>query len=210
MSLGSLVGKDTKVDAALEKSLATIASSLGADVAAHLDDRDAKVRAVALSVAAKIDAPKVDDAIVEAFGDQAGLVRRAAMRAVVAVGARRGKVSDPLRKALVKSLSGDDWEDRQAAVHAIGAIGGEADALIGALGDDNAFVREAAAIVLGQQKAKGAVDALLTATEDDTWNVRAAAATALRAIGDGRAKQRLAELAADDPQDEVRIAAGGK
>jgi cellulose synthase operon protein C len=212
LSLGSLVTATATVDAQLAKSLAAIAASIGEDVAGHLADRDAKVRAVALSVAAKIDAPGVDEAIAKAFSDPAGLVRQAAMRAVVVVHGRRSEVPRALAAGLTRSLTADDWDDRRAAAQAIGRLGAAADvaALSAALADDNAFVREEAAIALGRLGARSATDALITATHDDTWNVRAAAAAALRAAGDPKAKPRLAELAADDPQAEVRAAAAGK
>ena len=82
------------------------------------------------------------------------------------------------------------------------------DALSGALRDPYELVREAAAGALGRLKAKAAVEALLAATTDDAASVRREAASALVAIGDPRARARLAEFAARDPDRRVRAAAG--
>jgi tetratricopeptide (TPR) repeat protein len=212
LSLGSLLPDGAAVDAKLQKSLDAIAGAIAKDVTAHLGDQDAKVRAHAVSVAAKIDADGLEDAISTALGDDAGIVKQAAMHAIVTVMHRKGEASQALRTALAKAVSGGGWQDRREAVHAEAALGKDADAqaLIGALADDNAYVREAAGDALAVLKPKAAVDALLTAADDDTWNVRRAAAAALVAIGDPKAKDKLAELAKDDESDEVRKAAGGK
>jgi tetratricopeptide (TPR) repeat protein len=212
LSLGKLIPDGTQVDTKLTASLDVIAKAIAKDVTAHLGDQDAKVRAHAISVAAKIDADGLTDAIVKALGDDASLVRQAAMRAVVTVARRDGEAPQALRTALAKSVTEGEWQDRSEAVRSLQALGAGADtqALIGALTDENAWVREAAGDALGALKARSAVDALLVATQDFTWNVRRAAAAALVAIGDSRAKARLAELAKDDDVAEVRAAAGGK
>ncbi len=211
ITLGSLVPAAT-TDAALLRSIAAIGAAIAPDVVAHLTAEDAKVRAVALSVAAKLDAQGIDDGITRALTDAALGVRHAALGAVATLARVRGSAPASLVKAAHAQLASAEWRDRQAAARVIGALGKQADinALITALADDNGYVRTAAAAAVGTLRAARAVDALLTATEDDAWQVRAAAAEALVAIGDGKARARLAELARDDARAEVRRAAGGR
>jgi tetratricopeptide (TPR) repeat protein len=200
------------IDGKTRATLATIGHGIAPDVAAHLGHADAKVRALAVAVLAKIDSRETDRAVAAAFADKARLVRQAAMRAVVTLSKARGKPTPALRDALATALGGGAWEDRTAAATAMGELGAGADAvaLARALGDDIAFVREAAASALGRARAgrNGAdpsTDALITASRDPVADVRRAAAAALVAIGDPRARGRLDELATD-PDPSVRAA----
>jgi HEAT repeat protein len=221
ITLGSLIPADAKLDGKSEKALAAIGDAIAKDVAAHLKDRDPKVRAVALSVAAKIDAGggTIDDAVVAALGDDASQVRQAAMRAVVTVARKRGEVPAGLRTALAGAIDDGEWQDRRVAARALGDLGGRAsgavldaivDGLIPGLGDDSAYVRETSADALAPLGSRRATQALIAASRDEVWEVRRAAAAALLAGGDPAAKARLAELAADDERDEVRAAAGAR
>ncbi len=174
-------------------------------------DDDFKVAARALGVAAKIGGPTAAAAVEQALRSPSRLVRAAATRSV-AVLHRRGAMTPTLKVALVAQLTSTDWEDRQHAATALGGLGGDSDvaALVKALRDPWSFVRDAAAAALGSLRATAAVPALLDATRDVNPAVRASAARALVAIGDPRATPRLLELAADDPDDAVRAAAGAR
>jgi len=207
LALGSLVPAGA-ITGALATSLDTIGKAITDDVAAHLGDRDAKVRAVALSVTAKIGGAGVDAALIRGLEDETSTVRQAAMRAMVAA-ARRGALSSSVKTALVGATAQGTWQDRTAATRALGELGQDADlpALTAALADPSSFVREAAAQALGGLRATSAVDELITAADDDIAEVRLAVVEALVAIGDAKAKAKLAELAADDPDDRVRAAA---
>ena len=193
-------------------ALARIASGIAVDVASHLTASDSRERALALSVLAKIDARDVDRAVIAGFGDDKPQVRQAAMRAVVTLSRIRARPTPALRDALSGALRQGAWQDRQAAAEAMGELGAAADvpALVRALGDDIGFVREAAATALGRAKATGAVEALIAASRDEVPAVRRAAATSLIGLGDPRARARLEEMAASDPDEKVRAAAGGK
>ncbi len=206
LALGDLV--PGKPSAALETSLAKIGQTIVEDVRAHLGDRDPKVRALSISVLAKIGGTGVDAAIKTGLDDEAATVRQAAMRAVV-TSARRGALTGEMEKALVGATTKGGWQDRTAATVALGELGKDADvpALSAALADESAFVREAAALALGSIRASGAVDALLTAADDEIAEVRLAAVQALIAIGDGKADAKLADLAENDEDDRVRAAA---
>lgn len=212
ITLGALAPAAARRDAAVARALATIGAAIADDVVAHLGDEDPKVRATALSVAAKLGAAGVDDAITRALADDAMHVRHAALRAIASVARVKGAAPAALAKAAAERLRAEDWRDRQAAARALAQLGKQADvdALIAALADDNGYVRTAAAQAVGELRAARAVDALLAATDDEAWQVRAAAAAALFAIGDAASRGRLAELAADDPRPEVRRAAGGR
>ncbi|HTJ40847.1 MAG TPA: HEAT repeat domain-containing protein [Kofleriaceae bacterium] len=212
LGLGTLIPAGA-LDAKTSAALATIGKGIAPDVAAHAGDPDPKVRALAVSVLAKLDAAGADAAIVTALGDDAPNVRASAARAAAVLARIHGSAPASLAPALTAQLKAKGWEDRMNAASALGAIGASSASaeLARVLTDDNAWVREAAASSLGALKAKDGpvVDALLAATRDDVPPVRRAAAAALVAIGDPRARARLDELAKNDPDDSVRRAASG-
>lgn len=182
LALGALApaGKDAKVLTAL----ATIGQAIAPAVAAHLSADDPKVRALAVSVMAKLDGKQsreVDAAILKAMADPAEQVRAAGIRSVVTVGRRRGAPAE-LVAAVVKTLSSAGWADRRVAALALGALGGKGDvaALVKAAGDPSAFVREAVATALGEVGGGAGVDQALAAlAKDSVQQVRDSAARAL-------------------------------
>jgi len=210
LSLGALVpvgARDPKLTAALD----TIAIAIAPSIQSNLTAEDPKVRALAISVLAKLDGKVtgVDAAIGKALGDPGDQVREAALYAVATVANRRGAAPAPLIAQLVKVLQSGPWADRRVAALAIGRMGAMAD--LGVLGkaavDPSNFVREAVAISLGTIATPAGVDTLLALSKDEVAPVRAAAARSLGRVNDDRAKQRRAELAASDPDDGVRAAA---
>ena len=221
ISLGALA-PSTPGDPKVEAALAAIAAAIEPKVTAQLASDDPKVRALAVSVLAKLDGGKVhtaDAAIAKALADPADQVRGAAMNAIPVLAARRGSASPELVAALVKALaipSGNGpaapsgWGDRRVAALALGQLGekGEPAALMRAAGDPSSFVREAVATALAGSAgtAPGGVDAMIALSHDDVPQVRAAAARALAPVKDPRAHQRLGELASD-PEPAVRAAA---
>jgi hypothetical protein len=97
-----------------------------------------------------------------------------------------------------------------ALVRAAGALP-SADALpalIGALEDENDWVRRAAAEALGGIGDRGAVPALIGALKDEKADVRQAAAGALGGIGDPRAVPALIGALKDEKADVRRAAVG--
>src|SRR5207302_5325105 len=116
-------------------------------VAAHLGAADPKVRALAVSVIAKLDtkSPKdVDAAVAKALADpDAEQVRAAAMSAVVTLARRRGSAPPELVAGVVKALSSGTWGDRRVAALAPGALGGKGGvaALVPAAGGPSGVVR---------------------------------------------------------------------
>jgi tetratricopeptide (TPR) repeat protein/HEAT repeat protein len=227
ISLGALA-PSTPGDPKVLAALAAIAAAIEPKVSAQLTSDDPKVRALAVSVLAKLDGGKVhgaDAAIGKALADPADQVRGAAMNAIPVLAARRGSAPPDLVAALVKALavpagpaagaSTGGWGDRRVAALALGRLGekGEPAALIRAAGDPSSFVREAVATALAGSAgtAAGGLDAMLALSRDDVPQVRAAAARALAtvaALRDPRARQRLGELASD-PEPTVRATAGG-
>ncbi|MEO7735683.1 MAG: HEAT repeat domain-containing protein, partial [Kofleriaceae bacterium] len=198
-------------DAKLEAALAAIGAAIGPGVTAQLASDDPKVRALAVSVLAKLDDGKgrgAEAAIAKALVDPADQVRGAAMNAVAVLAARRGSAPPALVAALVKALASPGWGDRRIAALALGRLGekGDAAALTKAAGDPSSFVREAVARSL--TGTASALDALLALSRDDVPQVRAAAARSLASLKDERARKRRGELAAD-PDPTVRSAAGG-
>lgn len=208
LSLGALspAASDAKVAAAY----ARIAEAIAPAIAAQLASDDPKVRALAVSVFAKLDGGKVrgaDAAIAKALGDGADQVRASAMNAVAVLAQRRGNRPAELVGAVVKSLAAGPWTDRRTAALALGKLGvlGEPAALLKAAGDPSSFVREAVASAIGGLA--GGLDALLQLSRDEVAQVRASAARSLGQVKDERAQRRRGELASD-PDASVRQAAG--
>jgi cellulose synthase operon protein C len=203
LSLGALTptGNDPKITAAMAK----IGAVLAPVVTTHLGSDDPKVRALAVSVIAKLDGNKdaATAAIAKALQDPADQVRASAMNAI-AVLATRGAPPPDLVKSLSKTLASGMWPDRRVAAQALGRLGtaGDPAALIKAAGDPSSFVREAVASALGG--IPGGLDPLLKLSHDEVTQVRAAAARALGQVKDpsgsgvdNRATKRRAELAKD-------------
>jgi len=173
-------------DAKTTAALAQIAAGIEPHVVPQLASEDPKVRALALSVLAKIDGKdhQADAAIDKALADSSPQVRQAAMTSIVTVAHRRGSAPAPLVAALAKMLSAPEWGDRRVAALQLGRLGPGTDtaALVKAAGDGQSFVREAVATALGQIGATGgpAVQATLQQlAKDDVPEVREAATRSL-------------------------------
>lgn len=209
ISLGALAPA-TAVDTRLEAALASIGQAIEPGVAAQVVSDDPKVRALAVSVLAKLDTgkPTGDAAIARALGDPAEQVRGAAMNAVVVLAARRGTAPAPLTRALVDKLASPTLSDRMNAAVALGRLRdqGNLEALIRAAGDPSGFVREAVAHALAN--VPSGIDALLALSRDEIYQVRAAAARSLGTLNDARGHERRGEMTSD-PDPTVRAAAGG-
>jgi tetratricopeptide (TPR) repeat protein/HEAT repeat protein len=210
LALGALSAATT--DAKVAAALARIGEAIAPQVTAQLSSDDPKVRALAVSVLAKMDNPKmkgVDAAVAKALDDQTDQVRAAAMNAVTVLAVRRGTAPAPLVASLAKTLANGPRFDRREAALALGKLapGADGGALIKAAGDSSSFVREAVAQALSGRTA--ALDALLALSRDEVPQVRAAAARSLGKLSDERARKRRGELAGSDPDKSVREAAGG-
>ncbi len=208
LSLGALsasASTDPKVTVAMEK----IGTALTPAVKGQLASDDPKVRALAVSVIAKIGAPGVATAAIQkGLQDSADQVRAASMHAI-AVLAHHGAPPRDLVEALTRTLANGRWADRRVAAQALGRIGkaGAPAALVTAAHDSSSFVREAVAGALGALgKTPGAVDALLALSRDEVAQVRAASARSLGQVKDPRARKRRGELERD-PSPIVRQAA---
>lgn len=209
ISLGALSpsNADGKVAAALTK----IADSIAPQVTLQLTSEDPKVRALAVSVIAKLEGTGksrgADAAITKALSDPADQVRASAMNAIAVVAARRGSAPPELVGLLVKTLETASWADRRVAALALGKLGpsGNPGALVKAAGDTSSWVRSAVASVLGAG-IPNSTDALLKLSRDDVPQVRAAAARSLAGVKDERARKRRGELA-NDPDPIVKQAA---
>jgi HEAT repeat protein len=209
LALGT-IAPTTASDARTEAALQTIAQAIEPKITAQLTSDDPKVRALAVSVLAKLDGGAVRgaEAVIRALGDPADLVRAAAMNAVAALAVRRGSAPPVLIAALVRALGSPAWGDRTLAALALGRLSdkGDLNALVKAAGDPSGFVREAVAQALANSA--GALDTVLALSRDDDPHVRAAAARSLGTFKDGRAVKRRAELVSDSDE-AVRAAAGG-
>jgi HEAT repeat protein len=180
IALGALTpaAADPKTAAAV----AAIAQTVAPAVAGHLGDDDPKVRALAISVTAKLDTPAAAAAIGKALADPTDQVRAAAMGAIAVLARHHGGSAPPeLVAALVKTLSSAGWEDRRVAALALGRLGphGDPDALVKAAGDASSFVREAVAIALGQVGGPRAASALGQLAHDEVPQVQDAATRSL-------------------------------
>jgi cellulose synthase operon protein C len=209
LSLGAL--SPPAADARVAAAYARIGEAIAPAIASQLASDDPKVRALAVSVYAKLDGGKVrgaDAAIAKALADPADQVRAAAMNAVAVLAQRRGARPAELVASVVKVLGSGPWTDRRVAAIALDRLGAHGDptALIKAAGDPSSFVREAVASALGG--VAGGLDALLQLSRDEVPQVRASAARSLGQVKDERARRRRGELAGD-PDPGVRQAAGG-
>jgi len=113
-------------------------------------------------------------------------IRKGAAHVLGTIGAQQ--VVEPL----ITVLNDKVWFVREAAAHALGAIGQPAvEPLLAALMDQDDFGRETAAYALGKIGDSRAVEPLMAVLNDTVWFVRAAAARALKAIGDARTVESL-------------------
>jgi tetratricopeptide (TPR) repeat protein/HEAT repeat protein len=210
LGLAGLIG-DGKIDDKTRAALNKIGAGVTGPIVKQLAADDPKIRALALSVLGKIDAKGIDDAIAKGLADGKNIVRQAAMRAVVAVAARRGSAPKALVAGLAAALGSKDWQDRLTAATAMGGLGAGADvaALARARSDSRSFVREAIATALGASGSAAAVEPVIALSRDDIAPVRAASAQALAKLPGDAARKRRAELATD-PDPTVAKAAGAK
>ena len=212
IALGALApNASAAVDGKLAVAMAKVGEAIAPGVTAHLASEDPKVRALAVSVLAKLDGGKVtgaDAAIRKALTDPMDQVRGSAMNAIAVLAKRRGSVPKDLLASLTKTLASGPWADRPVAVRALGRLGagGDLAALHKAAGDASSFVREA---VAESVVADGhGLDVLLQLSKDEIAQVRAAAVRGLASSKDERAQRRRTELQRD-PEKVVRQAAGG-
>ncbi|HEY5921851.1 MAG TPA: HEAT repeat domain-containing protein [Kofleriaceae bacterium] len=185
LALGALTptGSDAKTTAAI----AAIAAAIDPQVTKQLESEDPKVRALAVSVTAKLDTgkgSKAETAIGKAMTDPSDQVRASAMQSVAVLAKRRGSASPTLVTALTKTLGSPSWSDRRVAALSLGKLGTAADAqaLIRAAKDASSFVREAVAIALGQIGGSQVVETLQMLAKDDVVQVREAASRALSSL----------------------------
>ncbi|MGN6109810.1 MAG: HEAT repeat domain-containing protein, partial [Kofleriaceae bacterium] len=212
LSLGAL--SPAQADAKVVAAYAKIGDAIAPAIASQLTSDDPKVRALAISVLAKLDSGKAprraEEAIATALADPADQVRASAMNAVAVLAERRGKAPAELVASLAGRLKSAAWADRRVAAFALGRLGpaGDPQALLAAARDPSSFVREAVASSIGNLPS--AVGPLLDLSRDEVPQVRAAAARGLAGLAgrDERVTKRRAELASD-PDPAVRQAAAG-
>ena len=175
---------DAKVDARTVAALDTIAKAIEPGVIGHLADDDPKVRALAISVVAKLDSKQAGALVAKALADPAEQVRASAMMSVAILAHRHNAAPAELVNALVKTLEAPNWSDRRVAALALGELRTllgptEVAALAKAAGDASSFVREAVAIALGHATGPKASEALNGLVRDDVPQVREAATRSL-------------------------------
>lgn len=98
---------------------------------------------------------------------------------------------------LKQGLAEKNPEKRRQAVTAIGSIGQSPEAVKqveGALKDQDPFVRQTAAAMLGQMKSKASIPALKTALDDNSPEVAFAAAKALWELGDKSGRDLIEDV----------------
>jgi HEAT repeat protein len=191
------------------RALQQIARSIVPQLAQLAQHRDAKVRSLALSVVSKIDAPETKRLLIAGMNDPRPAVRLAAMKATATYVRLHDKHGDELSSLVAARLRDRSWQGRIDAAQTLGYFGKYADeaALLEALGDGNAYVRQQAAVALGTLGRASSLDALIRATSDEVVSVRVAAVDSLGLIGGERARKRLAEVARSDPDAAVVEAA---
>jgi tetratricopeptide (TPR) repeat protein/HEAT repeat protein len=191
-----------------------LGSALLPDLEKLASHRDPQVRRRALSVAGKVAAPASRALIERGLTDAELSVREGAMLAAAHYAARGGAKASELVRRVIEKLTSPMWQERVAAARALGEMGAAADRAVlarAASTDEKAFVREAAVVAVGRLGGQGSLDVLLRAadhTQEKVPEVRLAAVQALARSSDPRARGALPGIAAADPSDEVRRAAG--
>jgi cellulose synthase operon protein C len=185
LALGALT--PTTLDPKTIAALDSIAKAIEPGVTAHLADDDPKVRALAVSVIAKLDSTRAGTLVAKALTDPAEQVRASAMMSVAILAHRHNAAPTELVAALVKTLDSPIWSDRRTAALALGQLGNllggtDVTALVKAAGDSSSFVREAVAIALGHVGGPKANEALNGLVKDDVPQVREAATRSLGQI----------------------------
>jgi HEAT repeat protein len=194
----------------LHRTITAIGRRILPAIRSLLGHPDELVAQRALSIYAKLAPGEEAGArIEEALSDPRWRIRVAALRAVERCH-ERGAIDGPRAVALIgNTWKSGQWREREAALSALGGLrhARAATAARRALaGDPNAFVREAAARALGEQRAPAALAALLAALRDDVPHVRAAACHGLARLGTRASIPRLRQLLRD-PAEIVRAAA---
>jgi tetratricopeptide (TPR) repeat protein len=219
LTLGELTASLTEAPPAeqtrMRQALGRIGQGLVPDLAALAQHRDAEVRSLVVSVAAKIDSPESARIVLTGIDDAQPTVRRAAMRAAAShASVHGGKGSAALAQAVARRLQTDDWEGRTDAARALGDFGAHTDlaALIKAVDDSNAYVRESAVQSLGRLAGAGierdrAVTALIHAAQDEIAVIRLAAVEGLGRADTQRARDQLRQMAERDSSERVVQAA---
>ena len=204
LRLGTITAEGPAADeAALHGELAAALVALAPTVEALATHRDPEIRARALAVAAGISPTRAPTFVAAGLADVEPGVRRRALALAVQLANDPGDTGRAALAELARRLVAPGWEERLAAVEALGALAGlvPTSTLIPPLRDRSAFVREAAARAL-----TGRADALaplIVASRDEVPEVRAAAARALAGLP--AARVRLRELGRD-PDPRVRAA----
>ncbi|WP_428266586.1 tetratricopeptide repeat protein [Haliangium sp.] len=183
-------------------------------LAALTRHRDPTVRALVMSVIAKIDTPEAADLVLAGMGDATPQVQRAAMRAAARHIELHERGGRPLASAVAARLRAGERQVRADAAATLGELGplADLDALIDALADDSGLVRERAVISLGRLAGAGIerdriAEALVQASGEVSAYIRLAATEALAQTGTRAARERLRELADRDPDARVVEAA---
>ena len=178
-----------------------------AQLTAH---RDATVRSLALSVAAKSGHPDAFGKIITAMGDRRIAVRIAAMKAAIRFSRLHKERRPALARAVADRLGSPSWSERAESAHLLSSFGDLADvaALIAVADDSNAYVREQAVTSLAnliqhQGVKPPIVSALIAASRDEISVIRIAAARGLVAANTPEARARLERMANSDPVTEV-------
>jgi HEAT repeat protein len=186
LALGALTPAtgDGKVQAAVQQ----IAAAIEPKITAQLASDDPKVRALAVSVLAKLDSGKpqgAEAAITKALGDSSELVRAAAMQSIPVLAHRRGGAPKTLVAHLMTQLAAPAWGDRREAALALGKLGPGTDtgALVKAAHDSSSFVREAVATALGQIGGPQVTATLQQLAGDEVPQVKEAAQRGLARLG---------------------------
>ena len=190
LGLGALT--PTSSDAKTTAAIASIATAIEPQITAQLKSEDRKVRALAISVLAKLAGKdkKADGVILQVLSEAptdcqdvapCDQVRASAMFSVAVIAKRRGAVPPELLAALDKTLATGSWGDRRTAAQALGKLGDKADlsALVKAAKDPSSWVRSAVADALGGIGGAQVVETLQVLAKDENAQVRAAATEAL-------------------------------
>jgi HEAT repeat protein len=141
------------------------------------NSKSAAARLEAVIALGEIATAAVVGPLLDALGDEEGMVRREAATILEELG-----VID--EDTLFQALSDERWWVRKAAAWALGAHGARAvEPLVGTLNDEDRGVRRSAAWSLGRIGSPKSVSPLVESLRDEDPSVRAAAAWALGKLG---------------------------
>ncbi len=211
ISLGPITkhSQQTSQTKPVNAAIHRIATEISPHILKLTSHTDPEIRSLSVVVAARLPVRQVDEVLARSLKDTKLSVRLAAIGATAERLALSRRPVSELQTTLEAKRKARDWRERRAAVRALGTLRdiGRDEPVLEALADPNGWVREQAAIALGQLGKATSVPGLLKTTYDRSEAVQLAAVRSLVQIADPRAVSRLKQIKKHHRSAKIRAAA---